>query len=346
MSNRTIFILLTLFVTVGFASITLWPDDAEARRFGGGSSFGSRGSRSFSTPRQAVSTPRASTVLPSTPMASPSAMPGRSGLSSGLMGGLGGLMLGGLLGSMLFGGGGGGEAMGEAAGAAGGMGGSGIGLFEILLFAGLIWFAFRWFKQKRERESVPVGGKYSASRESMAQAFGDSTFVPNSGSFSGGSMNETDQGLDSILAMDPAFNERQFLEGAKMAFQQIQGAWSDWSVDRLRPLLTLRMWEMIQAQAEERKAAGRRDIIEKIRFDNAVISEAWQETGEDWITVHFMVNMVDYTTDALGTVVEGNPSVHSTIEEYWTFTRPIGNSDPNWFLAAIQQPGEVARTAR
>ena len=336
MSNRNIFIFLTLFVTVGFASITLWPVDAEAKRFGGGSSFGSRGSRSFSTPRQAVPPQQASSVRPSTPMASPSpAMSGRSGLSSGLMGGLGGLLFSG-----------GGEAAGEAAGAAGGMGGSGIGLLEILLLAGLFWFAFRWFKQKRERESVPVGGKYSASRESMGEGFGDSIFAPNTGSYSGGALNETDQGLDSIRTMDPNFNEKQFLEGAKIAFQQIQGAWSDWSVDRLRPLLTQRMWEMIQTQAEARKNAGKRDIIEKIRFENVVISEAWQEAGEDWLTVNFVVSMVDYTTDALGTVIEGNPDLRSTVEEYWTFTRPVGNTDPNWFLAAIQQPGEVARTAQ
>ena len=129
-----------------------------------------------------------------------------------------------------------------------------------------------------------------------------------------------------------------------LAFQQIQGSWSDWSVERLRPLLTERVWEMIQSQANKRKAAGKRDIIEKIHFDKVEISEAWQEAGEDWITVHLFVDMVDYTTDVSGKVLEGDPNVSSKVEEYWTFTRPIGNRDPNWFLAAIQQPGEVARS--
>src|SRR3989338_3529587 len=82
---------------------TLWSADAWARA-GGGSSFGSRGSRSYSAPAR----PSPGTTSPSRPAAPPSSFqqpaPQRSGWVGGLMGGFGGLVLGGLLGSMLFGG--------------------------------------------------------------------------------------------------------------------------------------------------------------------------------------------------------------------------------------------------
>lgn len=375
--NKTLaFSLLATTLAVGVAVATFWPEDAAARA-GNSSSVGSRGSRSFSTPRQATPAPTGSGQMrQSTPAATPGAaataprttapgaataaphtaapvpapaMPASSGLSSGLLGGLGGLALGGLLGATLFGGSGSGAAAGSAAagsaGATGGVAGSGIGLLEILLIGGAIWFALRWFRQQKAGASMPAGpGMYSA-RESMAEpSFGQTAFNTAPATTLATVDDELAQGMANITSMDPTFDEARFLEGAKMAFQHIQGAWADWSVERLRPLLTERMWTLIQAQAAERRAAGKRDVIEKIRFNEVSISEAWQEAGEDWITVHLLVDMVDYTTDVQGTVLEGDPKVSSLVEEYWTFNRPVGSRDPNWYLSAIQQPGEVAKS--
>ncbi len=362
MNTTRFFALFATALMLGFAALTVWPDDAEARRFGGGRSFGSRGSRSFSTPRRPIQRTRQQTTRPSTATPSRNATPNRSSsglmggrMGSGLMGGIGGFMLGGLIGSMLFGGGGGEVATGAAGsgaagagGAAGGIGGSGIGLLEILLIGGLIWFIMRWMRRQRENAPVAMGGAgdYSqrislnknpgmgGGREPLPQHFSLDGEQPS---------DEISQGMNRIAAADPNFDEARFLDGAKNAFQQVQESWSDWSVDRLRPLLTDRMWGMVQNQANERKAQGRRDIIEKIHFNQVEISEAWQEAGEDWITVRLDVTMVEYTTDVMGKILEGDPNDPVQVEEYWTFTRPVGSRDPNWFLTAVQQPGEVAR---
>lgn len=363
--------LFGIVLMLVFSALAVWPDEAEARRFGGGSSFGGRGSRSFSTPRMTQPSSKGTqatrgtqTTRPRTSPASPSAMQNRpgvapsyagSGMRSGLLGGLGGLVLGGVLGSMLFGGGEGAVGAGGAAGSEitdsaasmggmGGMGGSGMGLLEILLLLGLAWFAFRWFKRQKLKTALPAGGPLPIQREVLPDTFhtpfsqgGSSPVLADT------TLDDLSQGLQIIANRDPSFDEALFLEGAQMAFKQLQEAWSDWRVERLRPLLTDRVWKKIQAQAAERKTAGRRDIIEKIRFDATEISEAWQEAGEDWITVHFTVDMLDYTTDVSGNVLEGDPHTPTRSEEYWTFTRPVNSPDPNWRLAAIQQPGEVAR---
>jgi predicted lipid-binding transport protein (Tim44 family) len=68
------------------------------------------------------------------------------------------------------------------------------------------------------------------------------------------------------------------------------------------------------------------------------ISEAWQESGQDFVTVRFHANLLDYTVDeASGQVVSGNRTEPVKFEEYWTLTRPVGNNA--WKLSAIQQPG-------
>lgn len=48
------------------------------------------------------------------------------------------------------------------------------------------------------------------------------------------------------------------------------------------------------------------------------------------------LNLLDYTTDdATGAVVSGSKTEPVKFEEYWTFTRPVGNNP--WRLSAISQ---------
>jgi predicted lipid-binding transport protein (Tim44 family) len=66
------------------------------------------------------------------------------------------------------------------------------------------------------------------------------------------------------------------------------------------------------------------------------IAEAWQEGGEDFITVRFLANLLDYTIDEHnGDVVSGSRIEPVKFEEYWTFTRQVGS--PPWKLSAINQ---------
>ncbi|MBF0272981.1 MAG: Tim44 domain-containing protein [Magnetococcales bacterium] len=344
MKTRYPYLLPILLLIVGLA-IALPPIEAEAGRFGGGNSMGSRGSRSFSTPREATQRSNLSPSNPSPSMATPA--PSRpSGFGAGLLGGVAGFMLGGMLGSMLFGGAGG-----------------GIGFLEILLIGGVIWFLVKRFGGSRTPAPTPMTatpfpaqgptqGRVSLEKtplDSSFQDLGNTGFQGNPlpRTFSAdGEIDEVSRGLAQIARMDPQFDEERFLTGAKGAYQMIQSAWSDWSVDRLRPLLTDRMWSMIERHAQERQAAGRRDILEKIQFHVAEVSEAWQEAGEDWITVHFQVQMLEYETDVAGNVLKGDSSRPIMAEEYWTFCRPVGSRNPNWYLSAIQQPGEVARSVQ
>ncbi len=114
-------ILFTLF----FFAVVVFEIDALAR-VGGGRSFGSRGSRSYSAPRTVTPSPaqpspsRQYTEPARTPMSQPMAQP-QGGFLRGLAGGI----IGGMIGGMLF------RSLGFAGGT-GGMGG-GIGLMDIVL---------------------------------------------------------------------------------------------------------------------------------------------------------------------------------------------------------------------
>ena len=101
--------------------------------------------------------------------------------------------------------------------------------------------------------------------------------------------------------------------------------------DRLAPDLLA----SLQKQCEDLKRAGRTNYIQKIDLERSEVSEAWQENGADFVTVYVSGTFIDYTVDdRTSAVVEGSKTEPQKVEEYWTFTRPVG---PNrWKVTAIQ----------
>jgi predicted lipid-binding transport protein (Tim44 family) len=63
--------------------------------------------------------------------------------------------------------------------------------------------------------------------------------------------------------------------------------------------------------------------------------EAWQEAGQDFITLKIEASLLDYYVDESGRLISGSDTEPVKFQEYWTFTRPVG---PNpWRLSAISQ---------
>jgi predicted lipid-binding transport protein (Tim44 family) len=96
------------------------------------------------------------------------------------------------------------------------------------------------------------------------------------------------------------------------------------------------MQELLQRDCDRLRAAGKINRLENIAVRAAEVTEAWQEGGQDYVTVHFLASLLDYTTDESGArVLDGSRTEPVKFEEYWTFTRPVG---PNPIrLSAIQQ---------
>ena len=303
-----------VLVTLVLAPVLL-ASEAWARA-GGGSSSGSRGSRSYSSPSQPSTASPASPSQPVSPSVQPPA-PTRPGWGGMLGGMLGGLVLGGLLGGLFFGHGG------------------GIGLLEILIIGGLAWFAISYMRRQQgaaPSEYATAGGYGSApaSRYDPSPAGGVATMEAPAGP------SDLECGLSHIRQMDPGFDARAFAETASDGFFKVQGAWTARSMAGVSSLLNAEMTSLLQRDCDRLKAEGKVNHLENIAVRSAEVTEAWQESGQDFVTVHFLASLLDYTTDESGArVLEGSRTDPVKFEEYWTFTRPVG---PGAFrLSAIQQ---------
>ncbi|MBS1235003.1 MAG: import inner rane translocase, subunit Tim44, partial [Nitrospirae bacterium] len=116
----------------------------------------------------------------------------------------------------------------------------------------------------------------------------------------------------------------------------IQAAWMNRDLSSLTPLLSDEMNITFQADIDAHKREKKINRIENIAVRTVEITEAWQESGQDFITARFYANLLDYTVDdSTGEVITGSKTEPVKFEEYWTFTRPVGNSP--WKLSAITQ---------
>jgi predicted lipid-binding transport protein (Tim44 family) len=308
----------TLVLIFGLSLVSLLLLDT-ASVWARATSGGSRGSRSYSSPASPSTTPSSPsrTTQPSTSTSQPQPMQQRPGMFGGLMGGLAGFALGGLLGSMLFGGMGGGF-------------GGGLGLLELLLMGGAAFLVFRMLRGRSARPEPAYAGAsaYGSTGQGWSTGGGGAVMEAPSGP------SDLDRGIGHIRSMDAGFDPDAFAEWAKGAFIDIQASVVKRDLSGVQDRLTPQEYARLQAQCDQLRGARRTNRIERVQFSRAEISEAWQESGQDWVTVYFALSLVDYTVDdATGAVVEGATSPVE-VQEYWTFARPVGPKP--WRLSAIQ----------
>ena len=302
MKRTTIFGLATLLAGM----LILQAGEAFARAGSGGSS-GSRGSRSYSAPAQpspaSPTSPSRTTVAPSAPQ------PARGGWFGPIMGGLAGFALGGLLGGMLFGGG----------------LGHGIGLFDILLIGGGLFLLFRFMSARRAQQPAyaTAGGGYDAGPSGAATVM-ETPAAPS----------DLERGIDHIRSMDAAFDPASVAATGRSVFVDVQQALIARDMSPVSARLTSRMYTELTAQCDRLRAERRTNRVENIDVRRAEVTEAWQESGADYVTVYLAGSLVDYTVDdTTGTVVDGARTPQE-FTEFWTLTRQVG---PNpWRLSAIQ----------
>lgn len=240
------------------------------------------------------------------------------------MGGIGGFLLGGLIGSMLFGG------MGH------GLFG-GIGFLEILLIGGLIYFLVSYMR--RRQQPAPAGSYgYTPPYQEETTAGSSSSMAGSTATLDApGAAADLERGLGHIRQLDSTFDPVRFArDTASDVFFNVQAAWMARNMTSVRDVLTPELYEEFRKESERQRAEHRIDRLENIAVRSAEVTEAWQESGRDFVTVRFLASLLDYTLDEVtNQVVAGSRTEPVKFEEYWTFVRSVGTN--LWRLSAIQQ---------
>lgn len=295
-----------VFFTLCFVEASITADYSDARSRGGGRSFRRSAPRKAPVTRQKQSQKKTN--------------PSRSGFGRGLMGGL----LGGALGGMLF-------------GSLFGMGGSGMGILPMLLLGGVGYFLYKRFTSRPP--GAGSGGFPPLNRENT---FGGSNRPIESSGFTPSTpppvpeLSSLEEGLGRIRAADPGFDADYFMEVASDVFFKVQAGWMRRDLSSYGHLLGEQLAAEYEKQFAEMKAKGEINKLENISIRNVKMVDAGSENGEDFVTVLFTANLLDYTVnDKTGDLISGSMTEPVKFAEEWSWARPSGTQE--WKLEGIKE---------
>ncbi len=140
--------------------------------------------------------------------------------------------------------------------------------------------------------------------------------------------------IDAIRRLEPGFTSKDFVQGARSAYEMILMAFDEGDRETLRSLLAPDVFQAFEQGIATREEAGLRVEARFIGVREATVDEIAfdPETNIADITVRFVGELITAVRDAENHVVEGDPNEIRRQTDRWTFSREMGSADPNWLL--------------
>ena len=316
MSQRFIRIFTILMLTVSTVVLVSLSFDAEARRMGGGRSFG-RQSPNITQQRQAV-TPPAATTAPRAGSATPTAgarsgaaatNTARSGMSrflgpiAGIAAGLG---IAALLSSL-------------------GLSGAFLEMLSSLVLIGLLVFGVMFIVRRlRGGAARPATHGASPMQRQSTSTSADwqrplTPAAPSAATPAPAFQAETTEPVDESWFIPENFDTPGFLDNAKAQFVKIQSVWDSGDVEQLRDYLTDDLIAEIKPELQARAEGGKTEVV----LLNAEMMGIETVSGGHLASIRYS-----------GMLRESADAEAFRFEEVWNLYKA---ENEGWLLAGIQQ---------
>jgi predicted lipid-binding transport protein (Tim44 family) len=145
--------------------------------------------------------------------------------------------------------------------------------------------------------------------------------------------------LRRIQDADPSFDPRQFVEGARAAYEMIVMAFAEGDRKTLKSLLSSEVYEGFDAAISERERAGETVKSTFVGIDKAEMIDATIDGTEVTITMKIVSQLISATYNSAGELVDGSADAVAEVIDRWSFARDARSRDPNWKLVATQSEG-------
>lgn len=143
-------------------------------------------------------------------------------------------------------------------------------------------------------------------------------------------------GLREILGADPNFDPKEFLKGARMAYEMVVMAFADGDRKTLKNLLSREVYEGFDAAISDRESKG--EVVKStfVGIEKADIVHAELKEAEANLTLRIVSQLISATYDKTGNLVDGDAEAVAEVNDLWTFARDLRSRDPNWKLIATE----------
>tara|TARA_B100000579_G_C22582384_1_gene734124 strand:- start:207 stop:803 length:597 start_codon:yes stop_codon:yes gene_type:complete len=132
--------------------------------------------------------------------------------------------------------------------------------------------------------------------------------------------------------------QKEFLEGAKIAYETIITDFSDNDnkLTKSRTLLSKNILDKFNDALKERSDRGHFAEITFIGINSADIKEHKKVNSILKVTVNFVAEVITCIKDRDKKIISGSPDQIKKIYDTWVFSRNTRSQDPNWQLVDIQ----------
>lgn len=220
-----------------------------------------------------------------------------------------------------------------------------------LVVAGLIFFNLRSVLGRRTgHENPPPREEWSRPQDAQPQDDGKVVTLPRRDAPTEnnpyaavdafvGSDKPLNAELRKLVDADPSFNPKEFVEGARMAYEMIVTAFAEGDRKTLKSLLSAEVYDGFNAAITAREKAGETMKTTFVGIDRADITKAMVDATDVTVTMRIVSKLINATYDRSGAVIDGNAETVAEVIDLWSFSRDIRSRDPNWKLVSTESEG-------
>jgi len=138
--------------------------------------------------------------------------------------------------------------------------------------------------------------------------------------------------LEKICHFDKSFSPKNFLLGAKIAFQRIIQFYAKGEISKIKYLLSTNVFSIFSKEIKSR--IKKKHILEHslISLKSAGIEKINIKSNIADIVVKFVSEQVNLLKNEKGKILKGNDEYIENHTNYWTFSKDLKSSNPNWKL--------------
>ena len=138
--------------------------------------------------------------------------------------------------------------------------------------------------------------------------------------------------LKRIYILNPNFSPKKFLKGAKDAFEIIVAAYAKGNLKKVKDLLSPNIFKTFSNISNQR--IKKKQTLEHtlISFKSEEIKRIILKSTIAEIAVRFVTEQINLLKNNKGQIIEGNNDYIENHIDYWTFSKDLKFSNPNWKL--------------
>jgi len=130
--------------------------------------------------------------------------------------------------------------------------------------------------------------------------------------------------------------KKDFLNGAKIAYETIITSFASGNLKNIKNLLDKKVFDQFNEALTERKNNGYKSQTTFIGINSASIKEHNKNNNMLEVTVDFVSEIISCVKDKDNKILSGDPEKVKKVFDTWKFSKDINSNNPNWLLIDTQ----------